>query len=369
MARERIAIISLYPLGSLGGGEFFTLNTLKAVATTGVQCRLYAIKEAIPKPQPTAVRLQAEFIRAFDSESRERPAPLKFSELLAECADFDTIWVHQHMSNDLIFDFIASVSSDQTLLLTNLGHEPLRGLFSQLYQASPNHWSVEISNYSESRATNYMRQRIGISAAVWKKDCHHAIATPRAFQRRACVIGRVLPHKGVEVTIEGLPKDFELNIIGGIELDSEYTEHLKKSANGRQVNFLGAQDEAAKRNVLEGSDVLIASSCVTLYNGRQIEQAELLGLVLLEAVAAGVQPISSDLPPFREVMEKLGLEEFIYPQRDSAALERILRRYESFTPAQQAKLRQRAHDRMQEHFLFDDYWKRVSHATGLPGAE
>ena len=365
MARERIAIVSLFPLGSLGGGEFFTLNTLKSVAVSGALCRLYAVKEPVSRQQAASLRLQTDFIRAFDSENRDRPAPLKFAELLAECTEFDTIWVHQHLSNDLIFDFISSTASDQTLLFTNLGHEPLRGFFSQIYQSSPNHWSVEISNYSESRAAGYSRQRAGISAAVWKKDCGQGFSPPRAFQRRVCVIGRVLPHKGVEVTIDGLPKDFELNIVGGMDLDSDYTAHLKKSAAGRKVNFLGAQNEADKRRVLESSDVLVASSCVTLFNGKQIEQAELLGMVLLEAVAADVLPVSSDLPPFREVMEKLGLEEFIYPQRDSAALEKILRRYESFTPERQAELRRRAHGRMLEHFLFDDYWQRVSRATGL----
>lgn len=362
MERERIALVSLYPLNSFGGGEFLTLNTLKAVASTGAQCRLYAVKDIFPGPKPLAVRLQADFLRVFDSEQREPPAPLKFRDLLAQCAEFDTIWVHQYLSNDLIFDLLANVSSDQTLLLTNHGHEPLREFFGQLYQASPNHWCVEVSDFSKERAT-YSRQRAGVSAAVWRRECESRQENPRPFRRRACVVGRLLPHKGVEVTIAGLPGDFELNIVGGLDSDTGYSDHLRKTAAGKRVQFLGAQDESSKRRVLAESDVLIASSCETLYNGQRIEQAELLGLVVIEAVAAGVQPITSDIRPFREVMEKLGLEDFTYPQRDSAALEQTLRRYESFSTERQMELRARARERMQRHFLFDDYWHRVRQAT------
>ena len=364
MGRERIALVSLFPLGSLGGGEFLTLNALKAVAATGAQCRLYAAKEPIPGPRPLAERLQTPFLRAFDSESRSGPTALSFKTLLEECAEFDVVWVHQYLSNDLIFDLIATVAGDQKLLLTNLGHEPLRECFSQLYQNSPNHWCVEISRFSSERAAGYSRQRLGLSGAVWRRECPNGVPGPRPLLRRACVVGRVLPHKGIEVTIEGLPSDFELRVIGGLELDPAYTKHLRKTASGKQVHFLGPQNDAAKRQVLEESDLLIASSCVQLYDGRRIEQAELLGLVLVEAVAAGTQPIASDLPPFREVMEALGLEEFVYPQRDSAALSQVLRRYEALSDEHRAELRQRARARLEQHFLYDDYWPRVRQATG-----
>ena len=365
MNNDRIVLVSLYPLDNFGGGEFLTLNTLKAVASTGAHCRLYTVRQMLPRPLPPSARRQVEFIRAFDSRDPGRPAAVTFSNLMADCADFDVVWVHQYLSNDLMFDLVSTVSSDQTLLMTSHGHEACRGVFSQLYQASPNHWCVEVSDFSSSRAAGYAKQRFGASAAVWRKDCENFKVTSRPFRRRACVVGRVLPHKGVEITVAGLPMDYELDVVGGLEHDGDYAVHLKKCAAGKRVNFLGTLDEAGKRRVLENSDVLVASSCLNLYDGKQIEQAELLGLVIIEAVAAGVLPITSDLPPFREVMEKLGLQEFIYPQRNPAALEKVLRRYESLTPDQQAELRQRAHDRMREHFLFDDLWPRIRKSTGF----
>jgi len=358
-------MVSLYPMDNFGGGEFLTLNILKAVASTGAHCRLYTIRQMQPRPLPPIKRRDVEFIRAFDSRNPERPSAVTFSDLMADCADFDVVWVHQYLSNDLMFDLVSTVSSDQTLLMTSHGHESARGLFSQLYQASPNHWCVEVSDFSSSRASGYTKQRFGASAAVWGKDCEHFKALPRPYRRRACVVGRVLPHKGVDVTVEGLPKDYQLDVVGGLEHDADYTAHLKKCAEGKQINFLGALNEADKRKVLTDSDVLVASSCLNLYNGKQVEQAELLGLVIIEAVAAGVLPVTSDLPSFCEVMEKLGLQEFVYPQRDTAALGKVLRRYESMTPEQQAELRQRAHDRMREHFLFDDLWPRIRKSAGF----
>ncbi len=369
MNRERIALISLFPLGNMGGGEFLTLNTLKAVAATGAQCRLYAAQREIPPLQPLNARLTTEFLQVFDSESRQRPASLAFKDVLAACADFDVVWVHQYLSNDLVFDLINTVASDQTLLLTNEGHEPLLGLFNQIYQWSPNHWCVEISNFSRDRAAGYTRQTIGPGAGAWNNQLRNGEQLTRPFRHRACCIGRILPHKGVEISIEGLPNNFELNVVGNPDLDADYSKLLRQTAGGKHIQFLGPLAEAAKTRVLEESDVLIASSCVSLYNGKKIEQAELLGLVLIEAVAAGVLPVASDTSPFPEVMANLGLGEYVYPQRDSGALNRILQRYEALDDQSRTELRRRSQALLRQHYLFDDYWHRVRAAIGMRGPE
>jgi len=157
--------------------------------------------------------------------------------------------------------------------------------------------------------------------------------------------------------------------VGNPDLDADYSKLLHQTANGKQVQFLGPLAEDAKGRVLADSDVLIASSCVSLYNGKKIEQAELLGLVLIEAVAAGVLPIASDVPPFPEVMEHLGLAEYVYPQRDGAALNGILQRYETLGDDNRIQLRRAAQTRLRENYLFDDYWHRIRAAIGRRGAE
>ena len=55
-------------------------------------------------------------------------------------------------------------------------------------------------------------------------------------------------------------------------------------------------------------------------------------MVILEAVAVGTLPIVSDIPSFREIMEELSLADWIYPQRDAAALAALLARVRDLQP-------------------------------------
>jgi len=68
-------------------------------------------------------------------------------------------------------------------------------------------------------------------------------------------------------------------------------------------------------------------------------------------------------------MANLGLQEFVYPQRDSGALNRILQRYETLGDPGRTELRRRSQALLRQHYLFDDYWHRVRAAIGMRGAE
>jgi len=69
------------------------------------------------------------------------------------------------------------------------------------------------------------------------------------------------------------------------------------------------------------------------------------------------------------VMENLGLGDYVYPQRDSGALNRILQRYEALDDGSRIELRRRSQACLRQHYLFDDYWPRVRAAIGMRGPE
>lgn len=75
------------------------------------------------------------------------------------------------------------------------------------------------------------------------------------------------------------------------------------------VEFLGEVDDARKAELFGSADVYVAPN-----TGQ-----ESFGIVLVEAMAAGAAVVASDLPAFRDVLDR-GRSGFLFPPGDSAAL-------------------------------------------------
>src|SRR5271156_4663597 len=63
----RIMLISLYSLSDIGGGERYTLNTIRAMQAGGDECTAYAIVNPSFHP-PYHRRLSTEFVRVVAEE-------------------------------------------------------------------------------------------------------------------------------------------------------------------------------------------------------------------------------------------------------------------------------------------------------------
>jgi len=104
------------------------------------------------------------------------------------------------------------------------------------------------------------------------------------------VLGRAEPRKGVDVLLRAWPRvraerpAARLLVVGPAE--------GLRVVPGHGVQLLGAVDEAHKRTLMAGADVLVAP-----HRG-----GESFGLVLVEALAAGTPVVASDLPAFRAVL-------------------------------------------------------------------
>ena len=179
-----------------------------------------------------------------------------------------------------------------------------------------------------------------------------------------CSVGRILAHKGYEVTIAGIPKDCELVVVGP-QYDKTYWRFLESRQGSKTVTFAGAVSETRKREIVMESDALIASSHHKLYNGNVIEQAELLGLVIFEALALNTLPITSNIGPFQEVMSKLALADLLYEASDAESLRDRIEYFRSLSSAQLASRLEHARQQMVTFYLWDDYWSRVKSAIGV----
>lgn len=359
----RVIVISLYSLSSIGGGERYTLDTIRAIEAGGDDCTAYAVVRP-EHYQPYPRRLATPFVRVFPGNPADFGEVVTLKQLITEVATFDTVVIHQYLSSDIVFDLIGNCASDQTIIFTNLGSEPLIRDFETCFQPSSQCWFIEISDFSAKRSSRFSNQVRCISGGIWRADICPVPARRGKPAARFCSVGRLLPHKGFEVTVDGIPADFELTIIGP-QYDKRYWRHIKSRASGKKVTFAGAVSESLKRQMIADSDALIASSHTKLYNGVVIEQAELLGLVIFEALAVNTLPIVSNIPPFREVMSDLGLKDFLYEAGDSASLRERICYLRSVSPEALGSSLETARQCMIRRYLWDDYWAKVKSVARL----
>jgi glycosyltransferase involved in cell wall biosynthesis len=361
----RIVLISLYSLSDIGGGERYTLNTIRAIQAAGDECAAYAIVSPTSHP-PNHQRLATKFVRVLAEEQPKFEELLTLKDLLMEIAKYDAVMIHQYLGSDIIFDLIVNCASDQVVILTNLGYEPLSKDFEICFQPSPQYWFIEISDFSAKRASKFSKQARSIGAALWRADIG-PFQPPRnenRFGGRLCSVGRILAHKGFEITIAGIPEDCELVVVGP-RYDKAYWRFIQSRLKGKSITFAGAVSENRRREIVMESDALIASSHHRLYNGHVMEQAELLGLVIFEALALNTLPITSSIPPFQEVMDKLGLAGLVYEVGDPESLRHRIEYFRSLPSVQLSGMLDHARHEMTRHYLWDDYWSRVKTAIGL----
>jgi glycosyltransferase involved in cell wall biosynthesis len=283
-------------------------------------------------------------------------------DLLRRLVDCRSVVIHQYLIGVSSIDMLAAASPWQNTVLTNLGAEDAGDLFERAFEPHPRVTVAEISRYAAIRSHRRGIDAIHVSAGIWRKAiAEHAITDTASGPLKAIAIGRILPHKCFEVAIQAVGGNARLTIVGPSSSDSAYERYLDRLIeSNRCVTRAGHVSASDRDRMLSDADVLIASSSHTTYEGKHLDQPELFGLVLLEAVACNTLPIASDIPSFREIMEDLSLSDWLYPERNSQALAGMLERLGSMDREARAERLADAHRRMKDMFLWDTYWDRLS---------
>jgi glycosyltransferase involved in cell wall biosynthesis len=137
-------------------------------------------------------------------------------------------------------------------------------------------------------------------------------------------VGRLTPHKGIDVLIRALPFDARLTVVGTEGHDPRppersYPRLLRALAAERRVEFLGAIDDDELACRYQAAAVLVIPSVERTWYGRPVAVSELLGLVALEAMASGTPVIASRVGGLPEIVED-GVTGYLVPPGDVAAL-------------------------------------------------
>ncbi len=133
----------------------------------------------------------------------------------------------------------------------------------------------------------------GVDVAGW------ASATPRRAGDGpvVLVLGRAdEPRKGVDVLLRAWPRVREQVPGARLVVVGPARTGFGAGGSGHGVHLAGTVDEADKRALVAGADVLVAP-----HRG-----GESFGIVLVEAMATGTPVVASDLPAFRDVMAGTG---------------------------------------------------------------
>lgn len=182
---------------------------------------------------------------------------------------------------------------------------------------------------------------------------------PGAKRDGLLFVGRLTPHKGVDVLIRALPYDAQLTIVGSEGHDPAlperaYPRMLRSLASGRRVRFAGAVDDAQLATMYRRAVALVLPSVERTCYGRTVAVSELLGLVALEAMASGTPVIASRVGGLPEIIED-GTTGFLVPPGDVAGLRERIERLVEDRP-----LAARMGARAREQVLAEWTWARCA---------
>ena len=114
-------------------------------------------------------------------------------------------------------------------------------------------------------------------------------------------VGRLLPHKGIDMLIRALPSDARLEIYGR-PYDERYAEDLRQLARGKQVRFITRASDAEIVNAYRRARVSVLPSVDRTMYGASVAKTELFGLTLVEAMACGTPAICTTAGAMSEVV-------------------------------------------------------------------
>ena len=135
-------------------------------------------------------------------------------------------------------------------------------------------------------------------------------------------VGRLLPHKGIDILVDAVAPGMRVEIIGPAP-DPCYLDELRARALGKQITFrFDCNDDALVEAYRRAACVVLPSVYRDMYGG-ETRVPELLGQTLLEGMACGVPGVCTDVASLPEVVEH-GVTGLVVPPNDAAALRQAL---------------------------------------------
>jgi glycosyltransferase involved in cell wall biosynthesis len=175
-------------------------------------------------------------------------------------------------------------------------------------------------------------------------------------------VGRILPHKGVDVLIRALPDGMPARIIGPAPHE-RYLADVKALATGKAVTFHHNLDDRALVDAYQSATCVVLPSVYDDCYGNHTDVPELLGQTLIEGMACGAPAVCTNVASMPEIV-KDGVTGYVRPPNDPAALQQALLCLTA-NPARAQHMGAAAASDVSARFTWPAVVRRCLHAYGL----
>jgi glycosyltransferase involved in cell wall biosynthesis len=288
----RVVHVAPTPFGTaglLGGGERYPLELARALARH-VECELVTFGT----PGRLVQEASGLRIRTLPALGylRSHPAHPVAPALVGAMPGADILHTHHLRSTPSRMAAVAARVRRQPIVVTDHGlpGSDWAGLLPHLFARF-----LTVSEYSarQLRAPP-ARTRVVFGGA----DPERFAPEPSDRRNGVLFVGRLTPHKGVDRLIAALPAGADLTVVGSTGHDrllpeADYPQLLRRLAVGRAVTFAGPLPDNQLPATYRSAQVLALPSVERTCYGRAVPVSELLGLVVLEAMASGTAVVCS----------------------------------------------------------------------------
>ncbi len=279
--------------GLLGGAERYALELARHMAER-VPTRLVTFGRTMGRR--TVGKLEIRIIRPAFRVQGHASNPFSIRAL---AFPWSSDVVHVHQSHLLLSEVLAGIGSlvGRPVFTTDLGGGGL-GL-SRLLNAQD--WyagHLHISQYSRVVFGHSDNPRARVILGGVDPDQFR----PGPGGGGVLYVGRILPHKGIDVLIRAMPDDWPLTIVGWSQ-HTEYSRLLASLAAGKRVTFSGALSGETLAAAYAAADVIVLPSVYRDCYGATTEVPELLGQALLEGMVAGLPGVATRVASLPELID------------------------------------------------------------------
>jgi glycosyltransferase involved in cell wall biosynthesis len=303
--------------GVLGGAERYAFELARHMAAqTPTTLVSFGARDAIE----TVGSLRVRVIGKPWHVRGERNNPISLS-LISELRKADVVHCHQQHVLASSLAALACRMTARRVFVSDLGG----GGWDVSSYVSTDRWFHGHLHISE-----YSRRIFGHAGKPWAHVVFGGVDASKFIPNGgpkpagpALFVGRLLPHKGIDNLVNGLPPEMSLLIIGQ-PMDPRYIRDLRAMSSGKQVSFRhDCSDEGLVESYHKALCVVLPSVYQTMY-GQRSNVPELLGQTLLEGMACGLPAICSNVASMPEVV-KDGVTGFVVPPNNPEALGEKLR--------------------------------------------
>lgn len=356
LSSPRVAFVYPIPFGEdgiFGGGERYALELARALARR-TPTRLVSFGERVRRETEGALEVAVHQPLRYIHGSRINPFTVTF---LADLRDADVI--HCGTWNTLATDLsvLFARATGKRVFVTDVGGGSSFSLARRLPIAR---WVSRFLLIAEEGGGGFEAHRDRWSILFAGIDTER-FSPPGEDACRAGVlfVGRLLPHKGIDVLVRAVDPGVPLRIVGRPYHD-EYLVLLRRLAEGKDVTFVtDATDEQILSFYRSAAVSVLPSVNRTVY-GDYTSLPELLGFTAMEAMACGTPVVVSRVGGLHHVVDD-GATGYLVPPGDADALGDRLRRLLA-DPALAAGMGTAARRRIEDLFTWDQVAQRCLEA-------